>query len=227
MEVKMLPLEDKQKKKTRKIMVMTQTRVNKKEGHLEGETKKGDADDRKKEQLPDAEKAEDCLEVSKKQQEGQLPAAAQSTPNYEEEEVGDYPFLARQSTPSIMEDVPTFNLGFDNTQETAEEVTITSEHYGSFTTENYEWVGREADETIAKKALKDYERERIEIILNKKEIFFTILQQMGELVDNLSISAICTALEFHEPDKISDKEQKEYLGHTMSHKVSQEKMMKG
>ncbi|KAF0905456.1 hypothetical protein E2562_004425 [Oryza meyeriana var. granulata] len=110
--------------------------ANKEEGHLEGETKEG----------------------SKEQQEGQPLAPAQSTPNQEEEAVGDYLFLARQATPSIHEDVPTFNLGFDSTQETLEEVTITSEDYGSFTIEDYEWVGREADEAIALKALKDFER---------------------------------------------------------------------
>ncbi|KAF0905987.1 hypothetical protein E2562_009008 [Oryza meyeriana var. granulata] len=36
--------------------------ANKEECHLEGETKEGDADDRKKGQLPDAKKAEDCPE---------------------------------------------------------------------------------------------------------------------------------------------------------------------
>ncbi|KAF0889864.1 hypothetical protein E2562_033840 [Oryza meyeriana var. granulata] len=100
--------------------------ANKKEGHLEGETKEGDAYDRKKGQLPDAEKAKDCPEGSKEQQEDQPPATAQSTPNQEEEAVGDFPFLARQATLSIPEDVPTFNLGFDSTQKTLEEVIITS-----------------------------------------------------------------------------------------------------
>ncbi|KAF0929595.1 hypothetical protein E2562_022793 [Oryza meyeriana var. granulata] len=132
--------------------------TNKEEGHIEGETKAGDADDRKKGQLPDTEKTEDCPEGSKEQQEGQPPALAQSTPNQEEEAVGDYQFLARQATPRINEDVPTFNLGFDSTQETLEEVTITSKNYGSFTTQDYEWVGREADEAIALKALEDFER---------------------------------------------------------------------
>ncbi|KAF0933156.1 hypothetical protein E2562_014145 [Oryza meyeriana var. granulata] len=39
--------------------------VNKEEGHLESETKESDVDDRKKGQLPDAEKAEDFPEGSK------------------------------------------------------------------------------------------------------------------------------------------------------------------
>ncbi|KAF0889329.1 hypothetical protein E2562_022877 [Oryza meyeriana var. granulata] len=119
-------------------IVEDHVQANKEEGDLEGETKEGDANDRKKGQLIDAEKAEDCPEGSKEQQESQLLAPAQSTPSKEEESVGDYPFLARQSTPSIPEDMPTFNLGFDRTQETVEEVTITSEDYGSFTTEDYE-----------------------------------------------------------------------------------------
>ncbi|KAF0908712.1 hypothetical protein E2562_028149 [Oryza meyeriana var. granulata] len=122
--------------------------------HLEDETKEGDANDRKKGQLPDAEKAKDCPEGSKEQQEGQPPAPAQSTLTQEEEAVRDYPFLARQATPSITKDVSTFNLGFDSIQETVEEVTITSEDYGSFTTEDYKWVGREANEAIALKSLK-------------------------------------------------------------------------
>ncbi|KAF0921988.1 hypothetical protein E2562_020671 [Oryza meyeriana var. granulata] len=134
--------------------------ANKEESDLEGEIKEDDADDGKKEHVPDAEKAKDCPKGSKEQQESQLPTPAQSTPTQEEESVEDYPFLARQSTPSILEDVPTFNLRFDSTQETVEEVTITNEDYGSFTTEDYEWVGREADEAIALKALEDFERLR-------------------------------------------------------------------
>ncbi|KAF0924568.1 hypothetical protein E2562_010207, partial [Oryza meyeriana var. granulata] len=59
---------------------------------------------------------------SKEQQESQPPAPAQSTPTQEDKAVRDYPFLARHATPSIPEDVPTFNLGFDSTQETVEEV---------------------------------------------------------------------------------------------------------
>ncbi|KAF0903645.1 hypothetical protein E2562_028348 [Oryza meyeriana var. granulata] len=44
----------------------TRKKVNKEEGHLEGETKEGGADDRKKEQLLDAQKAEDYLEADNK-----------------------------------------------------------------------------------------------------------------------------------------------------------------
>ncbi|KAF0933848.1 hypothetical protein E2562_019301 [Oryza meyeriana var. granulata] len=64
--------------------------ANKEEGDLEGETKEGDVDDRKKGQLSDAEKAKDCPEGSKEQQESQLLAPAQPTPkrrNYIGQEV--------------------------------------------------------------------------------------------------------------------------------------------
>ncbi|KAF0923048.1 hypothetical protein E2562_003282 [Oryza meyeriana var. granulata] len=106
-----------------------------------------------------ANKEEGHLKGSKEQQESQPPAPAQSTPTQEDKAVRDYPFLARHATPSIPEDVPTFNLGFDSTQETVEE--------------------READEATAKKALEDTtpvpheynKREWIEVIHNKKEVY--------------------------------------------------------
>ncbi|KAF0892950.1 hypothetical protein E2562_020063 [Oryza meyeriana var. granulata] len=194
------------------------------ECHLESETKEGDADDRKKGQLPDAEKAEDCPEDSKEQQEGQTLALAQSTPNQEEEAVGDYAFLVRQATPSKPKDVPTFNLGFDSTQETLEEVTITSKDYGSFTTEDYEWVGREADEAIALQPLEDFEkvrreadeasakkaskdttpvlyeynkREQIEVVLNKKEVYL-----LNNQLDRNNIKSLFSKSD----DRLSHKE---------------------
>uniref|UniRef100_A0A0E0IG15 Uncharacterized protein n=1 Tax=Oryza nivara TaxID=4536 RepID=A0A0E0IG15_ORYNI len=104
-----------------------------------------------------------------KHEEKQAPnAAAQNVPESEKQPVQKaekYPFL---TTTIDSHEVPNFNLGFDSSQEVVQtpkgqEATgtsrgkefpriITNEDYGSFTTEDYEKVGREADEAIASKS---------------------------------------------------------------------------
>lgn len=104
-----------------------------------------------------------------KHEEKQAPnAAAQNVPESEKQPVQKaekYPFL---TTTIDSHEVPNFNLGFDSSQEVVQtpkgqeavgtsrgkEFTgiITNEDYGSFTTEDYEKVGREADEAIASKS---------------------------------------------------------------------------
>uniref|UniRef100_A0A0E0MMC1 Ubiquitin-like protease family profile domain-containing protein n=1 Tax=Oryza punctata TaxID=4537 RepID=A0A0E0MMC1_ORYPU len=104
-----------------------------------------------------------------KHEEKQAPnAAAQNVPESEKqpvEKVEKYPFL---TTSIDSHEVPNFNLGFDSSQEVVQTPKgqeaagtsrgkkfsgiITNEDYGCFTTEDYEKVGREADEAIANKS---------------------------------------------------------------------------
>uniref|UniRef100_A0A0E0EPA1 Ubiquitin-like protease family profile domain-containing protein n=1 Tax=Oryza meridionalis TaxID=40149 RepID=A0A0E0EPA1_9ORYZ len=104
-----------------------------------------------------------------KHEENQAPnAVAQNVPELEKQpvqKVEKYPFL---TTTIDSHEVPNFNLGFDSSQEVVQtpkgqeaartsrgkEFTgiITNEDYGSFTIEDYEKVGREADEAIASKS---------------------------------------------------------------------------
>uniref|UniRef100_A0A0E0D2N9 Ubiquitin-like protease family profile domain-containing protein n=1 Tax=Oryza meridionalis TaxID=40149 RepID=A0A0E0D2N9_9ORYZ len=105
-----------------------------------------------------------------KHEEKQAPnAAAQNVEESEKQpvqKVEKYPFL---TTSIDSHEVPNFNLGFDSSQEVVQtpkgqeaagtsqgkefpEI-ITNEDYGSFTTEDYEKVGREADEAIANKSV--------------------------------------------------------------------------
>uniref|UniRef100_A0A0E0MEU4 Ubiquitin-like protease family profile domain-containing protein n=1 Tax=Oryza punctata TaxID=4537 RepID=A0A0E0MEU4_ORYPU len=103
-----------------------------------------------------------------KHEEKQAPnAAAQNVPESEKQSVEKaekYPFL----TSIDSHEVPNFNLGFDSSREVVQTPKgpeaagtsrgkefhgiITNEDYGSFTTEDYEKVGREADEAIANKS---------------------------------------------------------------------------
>ncbi|KAF0896103.1 hypothetical protein E2562_019332 [Oryza meyeriana var. granulata] len=64
-------------------------------------------------------------------------------------------------------------------------MTITSEDYGSFTTEDYEWVGREADEAIALKTLEDLERVQIEADeATAKKASEDTAQHQSHMIDN-------------------------------------------
>uniref|UniRef100_A0A0E0LBL8 Ubiquitin-like protease family profile domain-containing protein n=1 Tax=Oryza punctata TaxID=4537 RepID=A0A0E0LBL8_ORYPU len=104
-----------------------------------------------------------------KHEEKQAPnAATQNVPESEKqpvEKVEKYHFL---TTTIDSHEVPNFNLGFDSSQEVVQTPKgqeaagtsrgkefpgiITNENYGSFTTEDYEKVGREADEAIVNKS---------------------------------------------------------------------------
>lgn len=104
-----------------------------------------------------------------KHEEKQAPnAVAQNVPESEKQPVQNaekYPFL---TTTIDSHEVPNFNLGFDSSQEVVQTPKgqeaagtsqgkefpgiIINEDYGSFTTEDYEKVGREADEAIASKS---------------------------------------------------------------------------
>uniref|UniRef100_A0A0E0HNF8 Ubiquitin-like protease family profile domain-containing protein n=1 Tax=Oryza nivara TaxID=4536 RepID=A0A0E0HNF8_ORYNI len=104
-----------------------------------------------------------------KHEEKQAPnAVAQNVPESEKQPVQNVEKYSFLTTTIDSHEVPNFNLGFDSSQEVVQTPKgqeaagtsqgkefpgiITNEDYGSFTTEDYEKVGREADEAIASKS---------------------------------------------------------------------------
>nr|XP_025882029.1 cyclic nucleotide-gated cation channel beta-1-like [Oryza sativa Japonica Group] len=104
-----------------------------------------------------------------KHEEKQAPnAVAQNVPESEKQPVQNVEKYSFLTTTIDSHEVPNFNLGFDSSQEVVQTPKgqeaagtsqgkefpgiITNEDYGSFTTEDYEKVRREADEAIASKS---------------------------------------------------------------------------